>query len=187
MIIKVENTAISNGVAQSVKSNVDIVKSPVLDYGAGKLRNSKFLVEKGFSVSVLDIPEQVAKWSDEDKQLFEAVYSEKPNDILFQTIFNTFVLNVVPEETIRKDILANIHSLLHPNGTVIIEVRRDKGILNSKHISEFNDGYVVGNGSIRTFQKPFTSEYIKELVEPYFYITKLKLTGDSIIVMGEKK
>lgn len=186
MLIKVENTAISNGVAQSVKS-FDKTVSPILDYGAGKLRNAKYLIEKGFNVSVLDIPEQVIKWSEEDKSLFSNVYTEIPKDIQFKTIFNTFVLNVVPSENMRKEILSNIHSLLTFDGKVVIEVRRDKGIMSSKHIEDYNDGYILGNGNVRTFQKPFTTDYIEELVSPYFYISKLKIMSDSIIVIGEKK
>lgn len=187
MIIKVENTAISNGVAQSVKNFIDKTVDPVLDYGAGKLRNAKYLVEQGFNVSVLDIPEQVIKWSEEDKSIFTNIYTERPTNTQFRTIFNTFVLNVVPNEDMRKEILSNIHSLLAPNGKVVIEVRRDKGIMSSKHIEEYNDGYLLGSGTVRTFQKPFTKEYIERLVSPYFYITKLKITSDSIIVIGEKK
>lgn len=188
MIIKVENTAISNGVAGSVKDFLPYIEEPILDYGAGKLRNAKFLVEEGYKVSVLDVAKQVAKWSNEEKGLFEEVFED---GLLlrdyFRTITLTFVLNVIPHQEIREFVLQDIHNALLPGGRILLEVRREKGILNSKNIESYKDGYILGSGKVKTFQKPFQKDELTELVSKYFDVEEVVVKSDSIIVMGVKR
>lgn len=188
MIIKVENTAISNGVAGSVKDFLPYIEEPVLDYGAGKLRNAKFLVEKGYKVSVLDVTNQVAKWSEPDKNLFVGVFEDTLllRDY-FRTVTLTFVLNVIPTQVIREQVLQDIHNALQPFGRILVEVRREKGILNSKHIQPYNDGYILGGGQIKTFQKPFQKDELVEMVSKFFEVEEVIVKSDSIILMGVKK
>lgn len=187
MQIKVENTAITNGVSSSVKSFLHLMKEPILDYGAGKLRNSKFLVSEGYKVSVLDIEKQVKKWSDEDKELFEEVYKETPyQKEFYSTVLLTFVLNVIPDNEIRKTVLQSIHTALKKDGHILVEVRRDKGIMGSKHIEQYKDGYLLGSGQVKTFQKPYTKEEIVDLVSPYFTVEQVVVKSDSIILVGVK-
>lgn len=188
MQIKVENTAISNGVATSVKKFLDTLNSPVLDYGAGKLRNAKYLAKMGFEVSVLDTTLQVNKWSNEDKSLFKEVFTDKlPETNTYNTIFVTFVLNVVPDIEVRKSILHTVHNALTEEGTVIVEVRRNRGIMQSKTLTPYNDGFLLGGSKVKTFQKPFTEEEARNLVEEFFEVVELWKTGDSIIVRGVKR
>lgn len=71
-----EKTAISNGYSKSAKYIVDNIDKDkkILDYGAGKLRNAKFLKSKGYDISVLDTELQISKWSNLDKNDFN-IYS----------------------------------------------------------------------------------------------------------------
>lgn len=186
--IKVENTAITNGVSKSVKENMEMIKSPILDYGAGKLRNARYLVEQGYCVSVLDIPAQISKWSEEDKGRFTEVYlSGQKIERTYKTILLTFVLNVIPSLEDRKSVLKEIDSLLDNEGTFIVEVRREKGILNSKNIENYEDGYVVGKGKVRTFQKPYTKEEFVNFISEVFEVKNVKMESDSIIIVAGRK
>lgn len=186
--IKVENTAITNGVSKSVKENMELIESPILDYGAGKLRNAKYLVEKGHCVSVLDIPAQISKWSEEDKGRFTRVYpSGEKIEHTYKTILLTFVLNVIPSLEDRKSVLKEIDSLLDNKGTFIVEVRREKGILNSKNIENYEDGYIVGKGKVRTFQKPYTKEEFVGFISEVFEVKDIKMESDSIIIVAGRK
>ena len=57
-MIIVENTAITTGVAKSVYELEQQYGNEVtvLDYGSGKLRNSLYLLSKGYGIEILDTP-----------------------------------------------------------------------------------------------------------------------------------
>lgn len=65
VIIRVENTAISNGVAKGAKEYLDCVKKgvAVCDMGAGRLRNSNYLYHnEGFkNMTVIDTAFQIER------------------------------------------------------------------------------------------------------------------------------
>lgn len=61
MLIKVENTAIVNGVSTSAKRIVqeNNIDKTIMDYGCGKLRNCIYLDNKGFDVAIYDTETQI--------------------------------------------------------------------------------------------------------------------------------
>lgn len=187
MEIRSENTAIVNGVAKSIIQNYKDMKNPILDYGAGKLRNSKFLVQEGKEVDVLDTLLQVSRWHPNDKSLFGKIYINNLDGTKkYKTILSTFVLNVVPTAVERIHILNQSYENLEEGGVFICEVRRESGILKNTHLEPYNDGFLVGKGNIRTFQKPFSEEEIEALVGSYFKVIQTRVLSDSIVVIGVK-
>lgn len=188
MTICVEKTAIHNGVARSVKENLDLVQEPILDYGTGMMRNATYLHSSGFQISILDTPFQIERLPEDKKNIAYRVYdTEMSVEERFNTVFCTFVLNVVPMLVTREHILNEIHRLLSDDGHAIIEVRRTRGIENCKHKETFGDGYLVGNGTVRTFQKGYELDEFREWISKYFEVKHLKQHSDSIEAVVRRK
>lgn len=179
-IIKPEKTAIKNGFSKSANYIVTTICKKdisILDYGAGKLRNSIYLHNNGFNVSVLDTKIQINSWENDIKQLF-CVYSADNVDIIdnkFDIILCSYVLNVVSSIEERIVIIENIKNLLKENGLILIDVRGKNSLKDTKYKIPYKDGYIIGNNSIKTFQK----EYSKE--DLMFFLEDLNLEIISIV------
>lgn len=191
MIIRVENTAISNGISKSTMLLQESIEKEdeILDYGAGKLRNAYFLLSHGWKVAILDTKLQIERNSCKELGGFSQVYSGDKGLLegYYNKVLCCFVLNVIPTHEERINVLKNIKSALVPQGLLFGEVRREKEILKSKTIEKFGDGYIVGGGNVKTFQKPFSKEDITELLkEVGFEILKIKSEADSFIFIAKK-
>lgn len=191
--IKKERTAISTGNSKgavyiSSKASRDI---EILDYGAGRLRNSLYLLEKGFEkISLIDTKEQIKNW-DKHKDKFKKIYSTEEIEFLntkYDYILCSYVLNVIPSYSERVSVIKNINRLLNDNGIAVIEVRGDKSLNGVKYKEPFNDGYICGNGKVRTFQKPYTMNDIIDFIhkESNLKVTESKLNSDNILLICNK-
>lgn len=147
----------------------------VLDYGAGKLRNSNYLLNKGIIVHILDTPYQLERINSERLSKYDKIYT--CNDEInykYDIVLCSFVLNVIHEKQIMDNIVRNIYNLLTTDGNLILEVRRGRGILENKNLEPYNDGYIVGTGEIRTFQKPYDKKEVENiLMDNNFQIIKV--------------
>lgn len=185
-----EKTAISNGVAKSALliAEQHSAGSHVLDYGAGRLRNTYFLLEKGFKVSILETRLQLENLYHQDLSKLEQLYCI--DDLVvdrFPVILCSFVLNVVPNPDDRSHILKRSYELLEPNGKLYIEVRKRRGILNNKYKWEYGDGFVVGNHEVKTFQKPFERDEFIEYVSVHgFTVAHIQSTSDGWLIIAKK-
>jgi chemotaxis methyl-accepting protein methylase len=191
LLIQTERTAIATGVA---KSAYEITKrchqeQKILDYGAGKLRNSKYLKEKGYPVSILDTQFQIQHLK-EDLSLYEHVYTVEtyqPEEI-YDIVLCSFVLNVIPNPEERKEILEKIYQSLKKEGMLFLEVRKKNGIIKNKYREPYNDGYVIGKNKIKTFQKPFEKGEVQELLRnAHFDVEKIQSLSDSIVAIAIKR
>jgi tellurite methyltransferase len=99
----------------------------VLDYGAGKLRNSLYLAESGFHVYAADLPEQVRRIREsnaaarldgllEDNQL-------SAGGLDADLVISTYVFNIIPDDMERVRYLRNASINLRPRGYLLIEVQ----------------------------------------------------------------
>lgn len=190
--LSVEKTAITNGVSVSCKELVsDYIEGNVLDYGFGKFRNTKYIISNNIELDVLDTIEQIKNNDNnlKDKSI-KLIYNseqhiEKDN---YNYILLSFVLNVVPEYKDREFIVQNIHNGLKEDGFLYVEVRNDTFLKTAKTKTEYNDGFVLGSGKKRTFQKPYTLEQIVEFMDKNkFEVLKTKKTSGSIMLKCKKK
>lgn len=191
MRIQPENTAITTGVS---RSTVELEKQSskehrILDYGAGKFRNSKYLKEKGFDVHVLDTGFQIQKAKEEDLKAYGAVFTAETYEgqSNYDSVLCSFVLNVIPEEDVRKEALNKIYESLKNEGTLFLEVRGKNGIMSNKHKEPYRDGYVIGKNEVKTFQKPFHKEEVETLLKGQFNIEKIQSLSDSVLAIAKKK
>lgn len=185
-----EKTAIANGVAKSALliSKQNPVGTHVLDYGAGRLRNTYFLLEKGFFVSILETQLQLKNLSVQDLSNVQQVFCiEDEIPVTFPVILCSFVLNVIPNPEDRSHVLKRSHELLEPSGKLYVEVRKRRGIINNKHKMEYGDGFVVGNQEVRTFQKPYEKEEFVEYVTAHgFGVEHIQSTSDGWLIIARK-
>ena len=166
-VISVEKTAINRGVSMScrvIEQKGNTSYKDVLDYGAGKLRNAKHLNSKGFCVDVLDTPLQASKWGYEDFFEVGFIYDDvRKITKTYNAILCSFVLNVIPNREDRVSILMNIKKLLKDTGIAVIETRSGKDIANSKTAQAYRDGYLMGNGKVKTFQRAINKAELIEM------------------------
>lgn len=190
--IKPEKTAIVNGVSASCKELVqDYENGFVLDYGFGKLRNSQYIKENNIPLDILDTELQIKENQEKINLLnIKNVYDNKyflPKNH-YRYILLSFVLNVVPDKSDRIFILKNIREGLSKNGRLYVEVRNSDFVKKIKNKEIYNDGYIVGPGNKKTFQKPYDCSEIEEFIkENGFNIIKTKKTSGSILLICTKK
>ena len=183
MIIKPQNTAITKGVAKSVKDNLDIIKGNVLDYGAGKLRNSLFLSEKEINLYATDLDVQILKWQKNEKINFLSLDDLKDYENFFDVVLLTFVLNVIVEDNERIEILENIRKVLKKNGILIVETRTLESFREKNKKEEFKDGYILKKPGSYTFQKIYEKEELENLLSGRFLILKFRKEKASNVIL----
>ena len=91
----------------------DLIKGNALDYGCGK----------GFDCDALGI-------SGYDPFHRQTMSLDMTPDRVFNTIACNYVLNVIPDEQERKDVIEQIKTLLTDDGIAYISVRNDVKELN---------------------------------------------------------
>lgn len=194
-MIAPEKTAITTGVSLSCRELIsDIDKSnnhfSILDYGCGRLRNSRHIIENGYKVDVLDTEKQLQNIKKSLSELnitnFYAIDS-LPKDICYTHILLSFVLNVIPNHSDRVKLISKVRDIMNPTSILYLEVRNRSFINSLKTKKVFNDGFVVGKGKIKTFQKGYTSEEIINFCETnQLNVIYKKNTSGSIFLKLQK-
>lgn len=168
-MILVENTAIATGVAHSAKLLNEITENTeqILDYGAGRLRNTRYLKEQGHHVTIIDTPLQIKRNQGIISELGIGVYDDTKQieDDSFKYILCSYVLNVIVAFADREALVFNINRILTAEGKAFIEVRRTNGVLKNKYLQPYGDGYIIGKNNIQTFQKPFEAGELVDFLE----------------------
>jgi hypothetical protein len=175
-----EKTAITRGSSKSAKllSRTIAKHEDVLDFGAGKLRNSMLLKQRGFeNVYALDTAKQVAGCKDTGGIPFSTYENYKDNR--FEAILCSFVLNVCsPEE--QAMVVDQIKSLSMDGTRIIFEVRTVRDVKGAKTAqSDGQGGFVMRGG---TYQYPFTVRSLRDLLEDDFCIEQVREYSGSIVI-----
>jgi len=129
----------------------------VLDYGAGKGRNSKYLFEKGFVVMAYD------KYKDKiDNRVFPLYDTLKDiKDLYWDIVLCSYVINVIePKE--RDELIKELFKLKWTY--LILETRDETHIVSEARKGKwplYKDGFMTSRG---TFQKGFTLSSMRELL-----------------------
>jgi len=100
----------------------------VLDYGAGKLRNTIYLLKKGFEVYACDTAKQIKKVNSligADKLPYiideSRLISHRLNVDL---VVSNYVLNIIKEDSDKLKYIKNVYDILKQRGYFLLEVRR---------------------------------------------------------------
>lgn len=99
----------------------------VLDYGAGNLRNARYLVKKGFTVFAADLPEQVELLRDfpDTESLAGILDSRQLSDACLNVdlVISTYVFNIIQGSAEQSIYVGNILQNLKNGGYLLMEVR----------------------------------------------------------------
>lgn len=136
----------------------------VLDYGAGTLRNSAYLMGEGFTVFAADLPEQLEQMRARPTArglagLFDV--AELPQSYLYvDLVLSTYVFNIITSGGDQRRYLDNIVANLRPGGYLLMEVRcRRHGTECSDRCSD----YFKCEHCVKTY----THEELDHLLTPY--------------------
>jgi hypothetical protein len=165
----------------------------IIDVGCGKLRNSLVLVNY-FSLWICDFPEQLKSPSVKNRlgrlkkspSFKGIIYPDdlKKGLLNVDAAFMCFVLNTIPEEQLRvqliKDTMKNLKS---PHEIFIAVPYGEKYYKNkTKEENQFNDGFLfnVGRGR-KTFRRDYSAEQIDN------FMAKLGFKVDRIFTADKKR
>ncbi len=142
----------------------------VLDYGAGLGLGSQKARDMGANVLTFEpFP----------KEDFIPDFTD-PRDVppsVADKIVNMNVLNVLPK-ALRDEAVATIGKALKDNGEAIINTRGVNEVNSAKNKIKSEDGWIVGTGAERTWQKGFSTKELQEYVA--------SILGDSYLVTPVK-
>jgi hypothetical protein len=152
------------GVFNKITNGLDPKKTHILDVGAAKLRNTLWLLEKGFNVWAVEFPELKKRLKDaEEKWKRAETYSNFhkvtfPNDFIklnnkFDIILLINEINVMPIPLERFAMLSLCREKINKKGMLLWHQWRALSNDPSKYTeeNEFIDGYLMGNGPNHTF------------------------------------
>jgi hypothetical protein len=151
----------------------------VLDYGAGMGLGAEAAKLRGANVMTFEpFPQKEFKPDFTSPQDVPEASATK--------VLNMNVLNVLPPEE-RAQAVLTIGKALKPGGSAVINVRPATDVNSAKNKTKSEDGWIIGTGDERTFQKGFTQkelqEYITETLGEGFIVETVKgLTGPSVKV-----
>lgn len=101
----------------------------VLDYGAGKLRNSLYLAQQGFYVVATDC-KPPARSLKEDKRFIWVAKEVISARILKKAdlVICNFVINIVETLSEREELMHEITDQLRPGGFLLLETRENRAV-----------------------------------------------------------
>ena len=102
----------------------------VLDYGAGTLRNTSYLLEAGYEVVIVDLPQQLAKVMNRP-EICKAAGVYDINQLRYcslgmDLVTCNFVFNIIEDAEEREELLNNVYNNLKIGGYFLLDVVRKK-------------------------------------------------------------
>ncbi len=141
-------------------------RANILELGAGSLRNSLYLQEKGFLLSVLEI-KGIEKRFPEQYKKFGAlnngqVFYKFPFGKKYEFVICTFVIETICNPEQRVFLLTSSLKVLKLHGTLLISVRGPKDLVTAvKSGIPCSDGYLTPGYS---FSRSYTPRQLTELL-----------------------
>lgn len=125
-----------------------IPQTPVLDWGCGKGSDSEHLRKQGFEVFGYDPHFQ----------------PQLPTETCYQYGQCFYVLNVIPGETGRVQVLQEMRKFLAPKASILVATRSEKEVLyfaKKGNWEKVSDGWQTSKG---TFQKGLSEEELSRVL-----------------------
>ena len=166
------------GVFNKITEGLKPKETHILDIGAAKLRNTLWLLEKGFHVWAVEFPELRDRLEDakEKWKLAEDKYKNFhkvtfPNDFItlsqkFDIIILINEINVMPIPLERFALLSLCKEKIKNNGMLLWHQWRGIAVGQDKYgeENEFNDGYLMGQGPNHTFYVEHNKDECHEML-----------------------
>jgi hypothetical protein len=134
-------------------------ETTILEIGAGCLRNALYLIKKGHSVSVLEVPgvrERFREQYDEFERRGGRVMFALPLRAKFDVIVSTFVVETICNRQQRVGLLMGVYKSLSVTGALVLSARGPRDLLTAHNDGiRCGDGYVTPNLSFaRSYNRP---------------------------------
>lgn len=167
---KPENTAIDTNQSHTAKMVVEniVIGDKILDYGCGTGRNMRYIknnAQATVEIEGCDIADQLVRNAHKHEELknkgmniFEDVNTPKEK---YNIVLNSHVLNVIPCDKIKQQVVNNIYDALVDGGHALIEVRTKSDVEGAKHKVRFGDGWHMTKTN--TYQESLTKEKMQRL------------------------
>lgn len=166
------------GVFKKITEGMNPKKTHILDFGAAKLRNTLWLLQKGFHVWAVEFPElrdrlkdAKDKWDKAERDYPNFHKVTFPNDFLklnkkFDIILLINVFNVMPIPMERFALLGLCKERIKKNGLLLWHQWRGLAIGQDKYSEEntFLDGYLMGAGPNHTFYVEHSKDEAHEML-----------------------
>jgi len=137
----------------------------VLEVGAGCLRNARFLLRRGFRVSVLEVPNIETRFPREYEKFRAAggaVHFTFPPSSTFDFVVATFVIETVCNRSGRHVLVRQIFDSLADHGCLITSVRGPADVVTAQATGvRCGDGYVTPN---HTFVRSFSRAQLRSFL-----------------------
>jgi SAM-dependent methyltransferase len=138
----------------------------VVEFGAGCLRNSIYLLDAGFKVTALDLPgiqnrfrEQYRRFTARGGKVMLGAF---PKGRQFDFAVCTFVIETICQPTLRLRFLSSIRLLLRQNGFLLLSTRGPADVVTAHARGiRCSDGFLTPN---RTFVRSFDVQQIIRLL-----------------------
>jgi SAM-dependent methyltransferase len=139
--------------------------SPILEIGAGCLRNALYLQAKGFRITVVEV-EGIADRFRVQYRHFVAHGGELvrnlPGDSRYPLAVATFVFETICRPRQRLDLLRRVHECLTPGGILIASTRGPADLVTARASGKpCSDGFLTPN---LTFARSFTRDQFRNFL-----------------------
>jgi SAM-dependent methyltransferase len=168
---------------RALKQTIQVAKirkdHSILDFGAGKLRNSLFLLKQGYEVCAVEYEQLYRESSPAQSQLNDAYkYRKRFSKLIYPHEFEkgthrfdlallVNVTNIMPIPAERQFVLQCCQQKLRKNGYLLWYTQRGDADYEERLVPRYQvgDGYYVGrNKRFKTFYREFTAAEIDTLV-----------------------
>lgn len=161
----------------------------VLDFGCGRyLRDSLLLAKHGISVDAVDLEEQIRRIDPRKSKCIHSLSTDILDKNYDATLLN-FVIQVLPTQEQRADILEMVRAATRDEGYFVLSVRNSKDI---RHFVKpkglpFNDGFLMRRNGGYTFVKTYEKSEVEGILNSLdLTIICIFSTSDSYIALAQK-
>jgi 2-polyprenyl-3-methyl-5-hydroxy-6-metoxy-1,4-benzoquinol methylase len=161
----------------------------VLDFGCGRyLRDSLLLAKHHIFVDAVDLEEQIRRIEPKKSRRVHSLSAEIIDKEYDATLLN-FVIQVLPTQEQRTEILEKVYNAIKAEGYLVLSVRNPKDIRHSVKPRgiPFNDGFMVKKNNAYTFVKTYEKKEVESVLNSLDLTTiRIFSTSDSYIALARK-
>jgi hypothetical protein len=161
----------------------------ILDFGCGRyMRDSLLLTKNGFHVDAVELEEQIKRIDSRKAKRINNLSTEIMHGNYDATLLN-FVIQVLPTQEQRNEILEKVRSAVKYDGYFVLSVRNQN---DWRHLVKpkgrpFNDGFLMEKNNAYTFVKLYEKKEVETILDSLeLKVLDIFSTSDSYIALAQK-
>ncbi len=161
----------------------------ILDFGCGRyMRDSLLLTKNGFDVDAVELKEQIKRIDPRKAKRVNNLSTEIRHGDYDAALLN-FVIQVLPTQEQRTEILEKVRSAVKYDGYFVLSVRNqnDERHLTKSKGRPFNDGFLMERNNAYTFVKLYEKKEVETILDSLeLKVLDIFSTSDSYIALAQK-